>query len=107
MIEITTGLLVILFFVAMTAGFFDAISGGGGLLTVPALLMAGVPPLMALGTNKFQGVFGTATATMTFATKGHLDLRPLRSDVLWPLLWERLRHRLSHRMHWRMCCLLC
>tara|TARA_R110002124_G_scaffold72020_16_gene192777 strand:- start:9771 stop:10526 length:756 start_codon:yes stop_codon:yes gene_type:complete len=77
MIEITTGLLVILFFVAMTAGFFDAISGGGGLLTVPALLMAGVPPLMALGTNKFQGVFGTATATMTFATKGHLDLRRL------------------------------
>lgn len=80
MIEVTIGVLVILFVVAMCAGFFDAISGGGGLLTVPALLMVGVPPLIALGTNKFQGVFGTASAAMTFAAKGHLDLR-----ALWPV----------------------
>jgi uncharacterized membrane protein YfcA len=79
MIEVTLGVLLILFAVAMCAGFIDAISGGGGLLTVPVLLMVGVPPLAALGTNKFQGVFGTASAAMTFAAKGHLDFR-----ALWP-----------------------
>lgn len=80
MIEVTIGLLVIFFLVGLCAGFFDAISGGGGLLTVPALLIAGVPVLIALGTNKFQGLFGTASATLTFAAKGHLDLRRL-----WPI----------------------
>lgn len=80
MIEVTIDVLLILFAVAMLAGFVDAISGGGGLLTVPALLIAGVPPLMALGTNKFQGVFGTASAAITFAAKGHLDFRSL-----WPV----------------------
>jgi uncharacterized membrane protein YfcA len=80
LIEVTVDLLIIFFAVGMCAGFFDAISGGGGLLTVPALLIAGVPPLIALGTNKFQGIFGTASATLTFASKGHLDLR-----ALWPI----------------------
>lgn len=75
MIEPTLTLLLIFLAVGMCAGFFDAISGGGGLLTVPALLLAGVPPLIALGTNKFQGLFGTASATLSFAKKGHLDLR--------------------------------
>jgi len=77
MIEVTLSVLVIFFVVGLCAGFFDAISGGGGLLTVPAMLLAGVPPLIALGTNKFQGLFGTASATYSFASKGHLDLRAL------------------------------
>ncbi|HEY9042244.1 MAG TPA: TSUP family transporter, partial [Rheinheimera sp.] len=38
--------------VAFSAGFIDAIAGGGGLLTVPALLTAGLPPHVVLGTNK-------------------------------------------------------
>jgi uncharacterized membrane protein YfcA len=41
-------LLVVLFFVAMLAGFIDALAGGGGLLTVPALLAAGMNPAQAL-----------------------------------------------------------
>lgn len=49
--------------VALVAGFVDTLAGGGGLLTLPALLVAGVPPVAALGTNKLQGTFGTATAT--------------------------------------------
>ena len=65
----------------MFAGFFDSISGGGGLLTIPAMLMAGVPPLEALGTNKLQGIFGTGSATITFASKGHLDFKSL-----WPIV---------------------
>ncbi len=61
--------------VATLAGFIDAIAGGGGVLTVPALLMAGLPPHLALGTNKGCSTFGTTAATLTFARAGKLGLR--------------------------------
>lgn len=56
-------LLWLLFFVAIVAGFIDTLAGGGGLITMPALLLSGVPPLAALGTNKLQGSVGSATAS--------------------------------------------
>ncbi|WP_226876986.1 TSUP family transporter [Microbulbifer hainanensis] len=68
--------------VAFAAGFISAIAGGGGIITLPALLWAGVPPLDALGTNKFQSVFGTASSTLNFFQKGHLDFRPLWSGLV-------------------------
>lgn len=55
--------LLILFLVSIVAGFIDTLAGGGGLITMPALLISGIPPLAALGTNKLQGSVGTATAT--------------------------------------------
>lgn len=61
--------------VALMAGFFDAIAGGGGLLTVPALLLAGFDPVTAVATNKLQGSFGTASATFAFARAGRIDWR--------------------------------
>lgn len=61
--EITFELLSILFVVAVVAGLFDTLAGGGGLISVPALILSGVGPLAALGTNKLQGSIGTATAT--------------------------------------------
>lgn len=48
----------LLFFVAVLAAFIDSIAGGGGLLTVPALLSAGLSPAQALATNKLQSVGG-------------------------------------------------
>jgi uncharacterized protein len=51
---------------AFIAGFIDAIVGGGGLLTVPALLSSGLPVHMVLGTNKLASTFGTAIASYTF-----------------------------------------
>ena len=77
--SITTELLVFLICAAAVAGFVDAMAGGGGLIALPALLWAGLPPLQALATNKLQGSFGTATATYNFARKGYLDWRSL-----WP-----------------------
>jgi uncharacterized membrane protein YfcA len=59
------------------AGFVDAIAGGGGLIALPALLAAGVPPIAALGTNKVQSVIGTATAATTYWRKGFVSLRAL------------------------------
>ena len=58
---------------ALVGGFIDAIAGGGGLLTVPALLLTGVPPHLALGTNKVSSFMGTAVALGTFA-RSHLVL---------------------------------
>ncbi len=69
-INITTELLCILFAVAFIAGFIDTLAGGGGLIALPALIISGLPPLAALGTNKLQGSMGTATATyMMLKTK--------------------------------------
>ncbi len=72
-----TGLETLLFLAvaAFAAGFIDSIAGGGGLVTVPALLLAGLPPVDALGTNKLQSVFGSGSATLSYTTKGHVDLR--------------------------------
>ena len=60
------GVLMILLLVAFTAGFIDAIAGGGGLLTIPALLTAGLPAHLVLGTNKLCATFGSATASLAF-----------------------------------------
>lgn len=63
-------ILLLLIAVAFIAGFIDAIAGGGGLLTIPALLMAGLPPHLVLGTNKLCATFGSATASLAFYRKG-------------------------------------
>jgi len=55
---------------AFVSGAIDAIAGGGGLLTIPALLWVGLPPVAALATNKAQAVFGSLAATMHFARQG-------------------------------------
>jgi uncharacterized membrane protein YfcA len=60
---------------ALFAGFIDAIAGGGGLITVPALLAVGLPPVNALATNKLGSVFGVATSCLRFARRGYIDFR--------------------------------
>lgn len=75
MADITLQILLFLFLAAFIGGFVDSIAGGGGLITIPALLIAGIPPLEALGTNKLQGQFGSASATIAYARKGHVQLK--------------------------------
>ena len=58
---------------AFVAGLVDAIAGGGGLVALPALLAAGLPPHVALGTNKGQAVFGAATSAISFWRRGVVD----------------------------------
>jgi uncharacterized membrane protein YfcA len=65
----------LLFAAGLAAGTVDAVAGGGGLITLPALLAAGVPVPLALGTNKLGSVFGTLSATWNFARRGAVDLR--------------------------------
>ncbi|MCV2863190.1 TSUP family transporter [Albidovulum sediminicola] len=75
MFELSVELAALLVAAAFLAGFVDAIAGGGGLITVPALMLAGLSPLEALSTNKVQGVFGAATAALSYARAGHVNLR--------------------------------
>jgi uncharacterized membrane protein YfcA len=56
--------LIFLASIALIAGMVDAIAGGGGMLTLPALLLAGLPPIQAIATNKLQSCFGVASASM-------------------------------------------
>jgi uncharacterized protein len=65
--------VALLALVSFVAGLVDAIAGGGGLLTVPALLAAGLPPHLALGTNKGQAVFGAVSSCGSFWVRGAVD----------------------------------
>ncbi|QJE96389.1 TSUP family transporter [Luteolibacter luteus] len=60
----------LLFVAGFGGGFIDAVAGGGGLITVPALLATGMPPQVALGTNKLQSSCGTAIAVWHYAKAG-------------------------------------
>lgn len=75
MFDVDTSLLLILTLTAMVAACMDAIAGGGGLITLPALLLAGLDPVTALATNKMQGSVGTVSAVVAFAKRGLIDWR--------------------------------
>ena len=57
------------------AGFVDSIAGGGGLISLPSYLIAGIPAHMALGTNKLCSAMGTTIATLRFAKNGYIKLK--------------------------------
>ncbi len=69
-------------FVASAAGFIDAMAGGGGLLTLPALLAAGLSPTQALATNKLQSSFGSFSASWYFVRNGIVSLKEMRFAIL-------------------------
>jgi uncharacterized membrane protein YfcA len=66
--------LLLCFFI-FVAGLVDSIAGGGGLISLPAYLAAGLPPHAALATNKFSGALGTFTATLRYWRAGKTSLR--------------------------------
>jgi hypothetical protein len=85
MIE-SSWLYAVLFASGLVAGWIDSIAGGGGLVTIPVLLAIGLPPQVALGTNKFQASFGSFTAASYYVRKGVVDLPDARAGILWTLL---------------------
>lgn len=66
--------IIILCSVGFLAAFIDSIAGGGGLLTVPALMAAGLPPHLTLGTNKFSASNASLTSTITFLKSNKIQL---------------------------------
>lgn len=71
-----------LFGAGLTAGFVDAIAGGGGLITVPVLLWTGLPPALALGTNKLQSSCGTTVAIWNYSRAGLISWKRLRIPMV-------------------------
>ena len=74
--------LLFLFFAASVAGFIDTLAGGGGLITVPALILTGIPPHVALGTNKLQSSIGSGTATLMMFRKGRVSWPQVKNLML-------------------------
>lgn len=80
--EITFDIAALLFTVALGAGIVDAIAGGGGLITIPTLLAAGLPPGAAIATNKVGGIAGSTAATLHFLRIRQIDLKRSRWIML-------------------------
>ena len=55
------------------AGFVDSIAGGGGLISLPAYLISGLPVHLAIGTNKLSSAMGTTVATVKYARNGYIN----------------------------------
>ncbi len=72
---------ILLFIAALVAGWIDSIAGGGGLITLPSLLAVGLPPHLALGTNKLQSSFGSLTATLSHWRNGVIQLREAKWGI--------------------------
>ena len=86
MIDLSSWQLCILFAAAMLGGFVDSIAGGGGIITVPALLAVGFPPHLALGTNKLQASFGSLTAALNYRRGKMLRFRELIPGIAFTAL---------------------
>lgn len=70
--------IMIVFFLIISgflSGFIDAVVGGGGLISTPALLSVGLPPQIALGTNKLASSMGSLTSTIAFILSGKINIR--------------------------------
>lgn len=78
---LSVDILALLFLAGLASGFIDSIAGGGGLITVPILLSIGMPPVNALATNKAQAMFGSFTAMMTYARKGHVNISHMKPAI--------------------------
>lgn len=79
-------LLPALFLTGLLAGTVDAIAGGGGLISLPVLMGFGIPPHIALGTNKLQGLFGTASATYSYYKQGALSRQGLYRGIIFSFI---------------------
>lgn len=86
MIELTLAILLMLFVAALLAGYMDTLAGGGGLITLPALLLCGLPITSALGTNKLQSSFGSVTASLVLFGKQKIVLEKFFKPLIFALL---------------------
>ncbi len=73
---------IFLFIFGFLAGFVDSIAGGGGLISLPALLFAGLPPQVALGTNKLQSSFGSFTASVNYINNKKADIKKSVTGII-------------------------
>ena len=78
--------LLIILPIIFIAGFIDAIAGGGGMISLPAYLVAGLPPHIALANNKFSSCFGTLFSTARYFKHGMIDVKVAGISAVFALL---------------------
>ena len=81
--EMELSTVLFLAFFGFVAAFIDSTVGGGGLISLPALLGLGIPPYLALGTNKLAGTISSATSSVTFIRSGKFDKKLM--IILFPI----------------------
>lgn len=74
-IEISFQMLLVICPMVFLAGFVDSVAGGGGLISLPAYIVAGLPVHMALGTNKLSSCCGTTVAVLKYSRSGYINWR--------------------------------
>lgn len=84
--DITIDIFFILFVGGFSAGFVDSIAGGGGLISLPVLLSVGLPPQLALGTNKLQGTFGTLSSSYNYLINKKVDLAGSLTGIIYTFI---------------------
>ncbi len=85
-LHLSIELSALLFTIGFIAGLVDAIAGGGGLIALPTLMFLGLPPQVALGTNKLQGCFGTFSASYNYIRKKQVSLKKARPGIFFTLI---------------------
>jgi len=81
---------VIFLIAGFSAGFVDSIAGGGGIITIPVLLASGMPPHIALATNKLQSSFGSFTASANYIRKGLVSLKEVYLGIIFTFVGAAL-----------------
>ncbi len=84
--EISIAGYIFLLLAGFSAGFVDSVAGGGGIITLPALISVGLPPQLALGTNKLQSSFGSFSSSMNYIRKGAVKIRETVLGVICTLV---------------------
>ncbi len=76
------------------AGVVDSIAGGGGLISLPAYLLAGLPPYQAIATNKLSATMGTSASTLRYLKNGYVDWQAALPCMVMAILGANLGARL-------------
>lgn len=93
--ELTLQTFLIVCPMVFLAGLIDAIGGGGGLISLPAYLLAGLPPHYAVATNKLSSPGGTALATLRFLKNGLINLKLAVPAVIAAIIGSSIGSRIS------------
>lgn len=88
--NITILQLIFLCIAGFFAAFVDSIAGGGGVISLPAFLLTGIPPHFALGTNKFAATAASLTSSIRFAKSGKVNFKLLKYLIPFTLIGAAL-----------------
>jgi uncharacterized membrane protein YfcA len=93
--EVTLKMFLIVCPLVFLGGLVDSIAGGGGLISLPAYLLAGLPPHFAIGTNKLSSAFGTAVSAVRFCRNKYVDWKTAIPSVFLALIGSALGANLA------------